>query len=315
MSRGRPTLALLSLVAVGLLSGCGGGRSHSAPPIHGNLLFLVDAKHADVADAVAVCDGPSRLAYGDGAFWVVCPESRTVVRVDAKPDAETTRFHVGKEPYDAAVGGGALWVPDHDGQRLVRMDLDSKEIRGSAGLGQPAISVGFGFDSAWVIVADGSLLRVDPESLRVTTTIHGVATTLEGTEPKLAFDDRALWISSPADSTVARVDPRSRRVDKRTISQAMGISAGAGAIWVADNETAIWRIGRSGTRRSKVGLQPQDVAATDDGIWVTLYAGKRLVRVDPTSGRVDAIFHLPYAPVAVAAGGGLVAVAVLGPPL
>jgi YVTN family beta-propeller protein len=309
-------LGSVVLVTGALATGCRGSASSHAEPvkIRGNSLVLVDAKSAKVIADVPVGRNPTRVAYGQGAFWTVSPDAAIVVRVDLDTKA-ATRFHIGERPYDVAIGGGALWVPDHDGQRLFRFDPESHAVRETRNLGVPAISVGFGFGSVWLLVADGRLLRIDPRTLREDGSVPDATTTSEGIEPKLAFDRSSVWISSPAESSVARIDPTRGTVKKQTLIGATGISAGAGAVWVADNASAIWRVGGRGRQRVEVGPRPQDVAATSDSVWVADYGDQTLVRVDPASRRVLTRIKLPHHPVAVAAGGGLVAVATLGPPL
>jgi streptogramin lyase len=297
------------LAACALATACSG---HSKQvEIRGNSLALIDASSGKVIADVPVARDPTRVAYGHGAFWVVSPEAGVVVRVDVDTKA-ATRFHVGKHPYDVATGAGAVWVPDHDGQRLFRFDPESHALRETRNLGGPAISVGFGLGSVWLVVADGSLRRIDPRTLHQEESIPDATTAIEGTEPKLAVDRSSVWISSPAESTVARIDPRRGSLNKRILSGATGISAGAGAVWVADDLGAIWRFGSGRPQRIKAGSQPQDIAATSESVWVADYGAGSVMRLDPKSRRVLARVKLHHHPVAVAAGGDLVAVAILG---
>jgi streptogramin lyase len=316
--RGRRLLHLgfVGLAICALTSGCRGNGSSRAEPveIRGNSLALIDAKSDEVIADVPVSRNSTRVAYGRGAFWVVSPDSGIVVRVAVATKA-ATRLHIGKDPYDVAIGAGALWVPDHDGQRLLRFDLDNHAIRETGNLGLPAISVGFGFGSVWLVVADGTLLRIDPRTLRVSRSIRDATTAIEGSEPKLAFDGSSVWISSPAESTVARIDPMRGTIRKRTLLGATGISAGADAVWVADNATAIWRFDGGRPQRIQVGTQPQDVAATSESVWVADYGDRTLVRLDPTSRRVLTRIKFRQQPIAVATGGGVVAVALFASPL
>jgi YVTN family beta-propeller protein len=305
-------LGFVGLAICAVTNGCRGSHPSRAEPaeIRGNSLALIDAKSDDVIADIAVGRYPTRVVFGRGAFWVVSPDSGIVVRVAVATKA-ATRFHIGKDPYDVAIGAGALWVPDHDGQRLLRFDLESHAVRETRDLGMPAISVGFGFGSVWLVVADGTLLRIDPRTLRATRSIPDATTAIEGSEPKLAFDRSSVWISSPAESTVARIDPMRGRIRKRMLIGATGVSAGADAVWVADNSTAIWRFDGGRPQRIRVGMQPQDVAATAESVWVADYGDRALVRLDPTSRRVLTRVKLRRQPVAVATGGGVVAVAML----
>jgi YVTN family beta-propeller protein len=308
-------LGFVGLAICALTGGCRDGGSSRPEPaeIRGNSLALIDAKSDEVIADVAVGRYPTRVVFGRGAFWVVSPDSGTVVRV-AVATKDATRFRIGKDPYDVAIGAGALWVPDHDGQRLLRFDLESHAVRQSRDLGMPAISVGFGFGSVWLVVADGRLLRIDPRTLRVTRSIPDATRAIEGSEPKLAFDRSSVWISTPAESTVARIDPVRGTIRKRTLLGATGISAGADAVWVADNATAVWRFDGGRPQRIRVGMQPQDVAASSEAVWVADYGDRMLVRLDPTSRRVLTRIKLRRQPVAVATGGGVVAVALLESP-
>ena len=305
-------LGAVVLTTCALATACRGSASSRAEPIQtrGNSLLLIDARSAKVVADVPVGRDSTRIAYGGRAFWVVSPDAGTVVRVDVDRKA-ATRYHIGKAPYDAAIGAGALWIPDHDGRRLFRFDLASHALRATRDLGLPAISVGFGLRSVWLVVADGTLLRINPRTLHEERSIPEATTAIPGSEPKLAFARGSVWILSPAEGSVTQVDPL-RGTVKRRLLEARGISAGDGAVWVADNVNAIWRLGDGRSRRIPVGMQPQDLVATSRAVWVVNYGDKTLVRLDPASRRVLSRIKLDHAPAAVAAGGGIVAVATFG---
>ena len=317
MTRVSRSLWLLQLGAVvlatcALATACRGSASGRADSVqvHGNSLVLVDARSAKVVADVPVGRDSTRIAYGQRAFWVVSPDAGTVVRVGVDSKA-ATRFHIGNAPYDVAIGAGAVWIPDHDGRRLLRFDLESHALR-ERDFGLPAISVGFGFRSVWLVLADGSLRRIDPRTLREERSIPDVTTAIEGSEPKLAFDRDSVWVMSPAEGSVAQVDPKSGIVKRQLLIKPRGISAGGGYVWVVGNANAIWRIDGGHAQRIPVGTQPQDVVATSEGVWVADYGDKTLVRLDPTSRRVRARIKFDHRPAAVAAGGGIVAVTMFG---
>lgn len=276
--------------------------------IASNSLVLIDPDENRVVDAVPLGGRPTRLAYGEGAFWVVAPEVRQVVRVDE--EGGTSRFDVGVEPYDVAAGAGGVWVPDHDLRRLLRVDAETGEVRQTADLGGPAVASGYGFDAAWVVVAPGSLLRVDPDSLRVTRTTLGVAETAEFAEPKLAFAADALWISSPANGVLTRVDTEARRTAARVASGITSVAARRGTVWTTDEEGYLTQVGGGDRARVRVGQIPIDVAVARDAVWVADYEGDAVKRIDWRTRRVVATIRLGLNPVAVAVGESLVAVAV-----
>jgi streptogramin lyase len=135
---------------------------------------------------------------------------------------------------------------------------------------------------------------------------------IEGSEPKLAVDRGSVWILTPAEGSVTQVDPLRGTVKRRISLVARGISAGGGAVWVADKVNAVWRFDGGRSERIPVGAEPQDVVATSKDVWVADYGDRTLVRVAPTSRRVLARIKLDHHPAAVAAGGGIVAVALFG---
>jgi hypothetical protein len=309
-------LGAVALATCALATACRGSASSRVEPVQtrGNSLLLIDARSAKVVADVPVGRDPARVAYGGRAFWVVSPGAGSVLRVGVDKKA-ATRVHIGKLPYDVAVGAGALWIPDHDRRRLFRFDLESHALRATRDLGLPAISVGFGFRSVWVVVADGSLLRINPRTLHEESSISDVTRAIEGSEPKLAVGRSSVWILTPAEGSIAQVDPTRGTVERRIPIEARGISAGGGAVWVADKVNAVWRLDEGRPQRIPVGLAPQDVVATSKDLWVAIYGDKTLVRLDPRSRRVRARIKLDRRPAALAAGGGIVAVGMLaGPP-
>jgi streptogramin lyase len=297
--------AAIALAAVAL---SGDEEANEPVAIVSNSLVLIDPEENRVVDAVPLGGRPTRLAYGEGAFWVVAPEVRQVVRVDE--EGGTSRFDVGAEPYDVAVGAGGVWVPDHDLRRLLRVDAETGEVRQTVDLGGPAVAAGYGFGAAWVVVAPGSLVRVDPDTLRVTTTTLGVSETAEFAEPKLAFGADALWISSPANGVLTRVDAEARTKATRVASGITSVATRRDAVWTTLEDGYLTQVGGGDRARLRVGQIPIDVAVARDAVWVADYEGNAVNRIEWETRRVVATIRLGLNPVAVAVGESLVAVAV-----
>lgn len=314
--RGRGRIAFVAaaaaLVAVatvaGLVLAASDEGETAAVAVQPNSVVLVDPDGNRVVDVIQLDGKPTRLAYGDGEFWVVSTEARQVVRVDEE-DGSVERFQVGAEPYDVAVGAGAAWVPDHGLRRLLRIDAQSGEVRQSEIFDGQAVSVGYGFDAAWVVVVPGVLMRVDPDTLDATEAAADVGETTEFFEPKLAFTDDALWIASPASGELTRVDPVAATVRTQADTGITGVAAAGRAVWVT-NDAGFLSTRTVKAKRIRVGEAPVDVTATENALWVADYDGKAVIRVDPNERRVIARVELEFNPVAVAAGERLVAVAV-----
>lgn len=154
----------------------------------------------------------------------------------------------------------------------------------SIALGGDAWSTVYGFGGAWIQVDPpvDQIVKVDADSERVAVTIDG------GRGAAIAED--AVWV----------VDGRrTRKIDPETgdvllaasTPQADFIAVGAGAIWV-NAEGGIARLDpSSGVVAATIPIDAEevtDLAAADDGIWVTDKVGGRVFRVDPATNAVVA---------------------------
>ena len=267
-----------------------------------NSFVLVNAGRNAIVARIHLGVEPLRVSFGEGRFWIVAPEARTVFSIDPRT-RKVRSIKLGKEPFDAATGGGALWVADHDSQRVLRVDLQTAAVSRSQDLGSPELAVAYGFGAVWVVNASDSLLRLDPVTLDVTATIEGVASSYEGYEPKIAIAADAIWVSDAFKLAVARVDPQMLRATYRRAVAGNGITVGAGAAWSADGKQSIWRFASGKAQRLRAGAGPIDVAAGKQSVWAVNWRGHTLVRVSAATHRVVKRFRLGREPVAVAVGG------------
>jgi streptogramin lyase len=277
---------------------------HSLTTLAGrpNSFVLVNADRNAIVARIHLGVEPLRVSFGEGKFWVVAPEARTVFSINPRM-RKVRSIKLGREPFDAATGGGALWVADHDSQRVLRVDLQTGAVSRSRDLGSPQLAIAYGFGAVWVVNAGDSLLRLDPAMLDVTTTIDGVASSYEGYEPKIAIAPDAIWVSDAFKLAVARVDPQMLRVTYRRAIAGNGITIGAGGVWSADGKRSVWRFAGGRARRVRAGAGPIDVAAGRRSVWAVNSRGQTLVRISAAKGRVMRRFQLGREPVAVAVGG------------
>jgi streptogramin lyase len=201
-------------------------------------------------------------------------------------------------------------VADHDSGRVLRVDLHTGTVTRSLDLGSPQLAIAYGFGAAWVVGADDALRRLDPSTLEVTATIEDVASSYEGYEPKIAVGDGVLWVSDALARSVARVDPQRLQVTYRRALAGNGMAIGGGAVWSADAKRSVWRFADDQARRVSSGVGPIDVAAGKRSVWAVNGRGHTLVRISAAKLRVVTRLPLGREPVAVAAGGGYVGVAV-----
>jgi streptogramin lyase len=118
-----------------------------------------------------------------------------------------------------------------------------------------------------------------------------------------------LWISDAVQNRVTRVDPARLRVTQRAHGSGNGVAVGAGGVWSAEGFTEVVRYAGASTARVRVGQGPIDVAVASGAVWVVTRFGRSLVRVEPARLRVARRIALGGTAVAVAAGGGLLGVA------
>lgn len=285
------------------------GTAHGSQLTRPNSLVLVSTERNAIVTRIPLGAEPLRVSFGQGKFWVVAPEARTVFSVDPRT-RKVRSIKLGQEPFDAATGGGALWVADHDSRRVMRVDLKTGAITRSKDLGSPELAIAYGFGSVWVVNASDALLRLGPSTLEVTATLDGVASSYEGYEPKIAIGDDVLWVSDALKRSVARVDPQRLQVTYRRAVAGNGIAFGAGAVWSTDAKRFVWRFAAGRARRIAAGNGPIDVAAGKRSVWAANWRGHTLVRISPTRLRVTKRLPLGREPVAVAFGGGYVGVVV-----
>jgi streptogramin lyase len=297
-------LAGLALLAAGLLAAGGAAASGSAR----GTLVLVDPSRNAIVGRIPLAAEPLRVSYAAGAFWVVAPAARSVFRVDPRRRS-AVRWKVGAEPYDAAGSRDAVWVADHDGLAVLRVELPRGTVSRARKLGVPELAIAHAFGSVWSVGADETLSRLDPSTLRVTGRVASVSSSTEGYEPKIAAAPGALWVSDAAQNRVTRIDPARLRVVERRQGAGNGVAVGAGGVWSAEGYEYVVRFAKGGQSRVRVGQGPIDVAVASGSVWVVTRFGRSLVRVDPKRLLVSRRIPLGGTAVAVAAGGGFLAVA------
>jgi YVTN family beta-propeller protein len=143
------------------------------------------------------------IAYGEGALWAITGyEFDTIERIDPKTNAVVDTIPLGRIGetsgwrYRMAVGEGAIWVLAP--ASLWRIDSTTKRVVGGVPLGrsEEGSSVATGDGAVWVAKPDGSLLRVDPDSQTVATTIPlGTLIYPADLWDALAVGEGSVWVA------------------------------------------------------------------------------------------------------------------------
>jgi streptogramin lyase len=156
------------------------------------------------------------------------------------------------------------------------------------------------FDSLWVKLDNGDVVRIDPTSGKEIATIPpgGSASLCQG----IGSGDDAIW-SCPGEGTIARIDPETNsvadeiRIDKLP-DQGRLVSA-AGRLWVLTKAgqqlTAVdERTGRPGENIALDGTCT-DLASDGTTVWVMCAVDGRVLQVDAEAGELTGELALPDA--------------------
>jgi glutamine cyclotransferase len=204
-------------------------------------LRKIDPNLLEVVQTIKFDGHMMHLAAGGGAVWVVGGGGVRML------DLETgTRYGVVyADCQDVVLGGGSVWVSQLGDQQILRIDPDTRKVISTVKLdGQPA-ELAFGLDQLWAVLHDKrEVISIDPETEEIgfrlsdENTILGVATDPEriwyitprggmyfkpATLGKgrlinqhlptdLLYYDGSLWVSSPDEGFVTRLD-----IDGKTV--------------------------------------------------------------------------------------------------
>jgi YVTN family beta-propeller protein len=107
----------------------------------------------------------------------------------------------------------------------------------------------------------------------------------------LAATENFLWATS--DQGIHRIDPHTAEAELVLAdSVGMSIDADEAGVWATSFEENVVRridpVSGKVVATIKVGINPEQVAVTDDAVWVTNHRGGDVARIDPASNRVVA---------------------------
>jgi len=251
----------------------------------------IDPKTHETA-TFATGSTPTDIAAGDDGVWVgdgeqlaaaqfIGPVATAVSRVD--PATRTVRARVGLpasgagavsnlvDDHLAAVAGG-VWAITAE-SALVRIDATTDAItarRPARPLAAAAIAAGDG--ELWLLSLNGTVARLDPRTGVPTGSVR-----LDlGDGGALAVGGGSAWVISPGTGTLWRVEsgPRLTPTAIPVGEGATDVAYGAGAAWLVNPVSGqLARVDPETNaigRRIAIGGIPRAVAASDDGVWVSV---------------------------------------------
>ena len=258
---------------------------HAPVAVAPNSVAVIDPAEGEIVAAVRVGESPGPIVAGLGAVWVLNQNDATISKLDParlKPGnviAGVADLRGGRESTTVALlaaGEGALWT-GHAGT-LRRSEPDQF----GAPIAIDTDAVGFwteiatGLGKVWLAGTERRSRR--PSLMRV--------------HPERASIEQIVRLGPPHDYEWARV------------------AVGPGFVWVAvEGETGVlYRYDPVGREIATVPLEgsPSALAVSRDAVWVTDFAGDRLLRVSREPLEVEEAIAVGDGPIGVALGAGAV---------
>jgi virginiamycin B lyase len=177
------------------------------------------------------------------------------------------------------------------------------------------------FNSLWAAdCGNGSLLRMDSRSLKVTATIPSGTSDRKGT---IAASGDSVWILSDNKTTLSRIDPDQNAVvqEFRVYPDCGNLTFGETSLWLTcPSENKVLRINPATSLVDKtieVSAKPEAIAIGETSVWVLCAKDGKVDRIDPKTNKVSKTIDLgvPGAEGQLTIGDGSVWVTMTGFPL
>ena len=191
-------------------------------------VWRIDPGTNTVVDQIGVGVEPVGIVYAAGSVWVANTGDGTITRIDPKSDSTKT---VPVAATELAFGAGTLWASERAAGQVVRIDPKTAKQVASIQVGNGPTGIAIGDGAAWVANSlDGTVYRIDPDTNSVTAAV----TTGNGPDA-VAVDARGVWVSNQFDGNVVRIDPGRNQVAQRVSvgSRTLGLAISGDVVLVA----------------------------------------------------------------------------------
>ncbi|MFP5318017.1 MAG: hypothetical protein ACLGI2_06935 [Acidimicrobiia bacterium] len=235
-------------------------------------------------------------------------DNTTVARfdVDTERVAGTIRVGAGSGYVAVAAGAGALWAVDLDAGTLSRIDPATNTVTSTTPVGRSPRAVIVADDAVWVAIeGEGVVLRVDP------ATGARTPVRVRGTPTWLAYAAGVLWVSDPANASLARVDTSSNTIigDGESGGCPGRVVAGESWVWVQDEcmEDTLFRLDPSTGKvagSAKVSSGTEGFALAGGSLWVADGSDDNVAQLDANTGRLQRTIRVGSSPSDVVADAG-----------
>jgi virginiamycin B lyase len=164
------------------------------------------------------------------AVWVSSARVNHVVQLLLSTGKVGLIAVVAKPCSGLAYGWGSIWVPSCGTHQLLRLDETTGKVTAEIAA-DPVNSEGgiaAGNESIWMVVKSSTLVRIDPKSNAVTSSLE-----LPTGSENPTFGDGFVWVSSFGHDRLLKIDPKLNKV-VATIPvgpKPRFLTVGAGSVW------------------------------------------------------------------------------------
>ncbi len=296
-------LLLAAAIAVAILELTGRESSSRLAAAAENSVAVIDPKTSRLVGDVPVGNGPTKIAFGEGAAWVINADDQTVERIDPTTSTVRQTVRVGSGPTSVAVGAGAVWVTNGLDGTVSRIDPKTNTVVQEIPVGNGPSGIACGEGSVWAVNRDDhTVSRIDPRSGHVVRTLDA------GTDPvDVAVGAGAVWVTNESTGKVLKIDPASTRIlDAVNVGRGpRAVTAGPAAVWVANGlDGTVSRIDPTAavvTHTIPVREGPSSLSIGLGSVWVSSEFGRSISRIDPARNVVSRTIPLGGRPVGVVA--------------
>jgi hypothetical protein len=247
-----------------------------------------------------------------GLDWVV-PDPAAPAATPPPGNPGPDAIDVGRaDASELAAGASGVWLLNHHSGRrdeLVRVDPGGLRVTARIEIGHSASTPAVGEDGSLFLVRPRNetrpdrpeLVRVDPATNRVAATVALPPASRPYGATGLVATGGMVWVAYPGRGLV-RVDPAARTTREFTAGgRLVGVdrlAVAGGRLWAANGRELHQVDPRDGTvevtvsdRDLRAAMPPAALAGGAGGLWVHGFGpdGERLLRLDPASGRVQAV--------------------------
>jgi virginiamycin B lyase len=224
------------------------------------------------------------------ATWVASSRANHVVQLDAATNKPGLIVDIQRPCSGLTEGFGSIWSPSCGKKMLTRIDPDTGKITAEIPA-DPANSEGGitnGAGSIWMVVKPATLIRVDPKTNTIVSTLD-----LPSGSANPAFGDGAIWISVFEHDQLLKVNPKTNTI-VATIPigpKPRFLTVGAGSVWTLhQGDGSISRVDmKSGkvvaTIQAGLSGPGGDMSFGEGYLWAALFDFP-LTQIDPKTNTV-----------------------------